>query len=76
MKDTSSYLETLNRIAAASRRITELVSELRAITQAINAGDRGSRIIEKNNQLQSEIARLDEQRDQLRRLLVTQNPSR
>ena len=67
MSDKTTYPEIIRQIGEISRRIVELVDELRPITGKIMAGDHNSENLEKSNQIQEEIGHLDELREQLRR---------
>ncbi len=63
---TLLYSNILQRMIDISGRIVSLLGELRPVTDQIDAGFRDPDILEKNNRLQAEIARLDELRDELR----------
>lgn len=64
-----SYSDIIDQMSEISERIYRLLSELRPITNQISTGARDPAILEKNNQLQNEIARLDELRERLQELL-------
>lgn len=66
MTDSTAYSDILDQISNTARRITQLVYELQPVTEQIMAGNRDPAILAKNNRLQDEIARLDEQRGKLR----------
>ena len=62
-----SYSDIIHQMSEITERIHRLLGELRPITDQISAGAFDSAIFEKNNRLQSEIARLDELRDRLQK---------
>ena len=70
MAESSSYLDIVNDISDVAYRINRLVNELQPVSQKIVGAERYAALMEKNDQLQSEIARLDELRRQLFRALA------
>ena len=65
MKDSTLYFHILDQIDEIGSRITLFADEQRLVTEQINAGSRDATILEKDNRLQAEIARLIEQLDKL-----------
>ena len=66
MKDTQSILETIEQMTRISEKIIRRLNELRPITNQIAAGNPDPAFREKTLEIQAEINRLHELRQELR----------